>query len=132
MQDAPANPAEQWPVPAEPWITGWKMNGAKHCRDGADCPDPLCGFAHPRSWVKANARALQRATKGKSKTKPDRSVKGPTELDDRSYHRVDWQGQRIGRRRQNEARAREQFFRRKLDADGNEVINDGDYGDSDA
>jgi len=104
---------------------------AKKCRDGADCPDPSCGFAHPRSWVEANSQTRKGAAKGKSKGKPDRSVKGPTELDDRSYHRTDWLGQRIGRRRQNEARAREQFFGTVLDADGNEVINDCDYGDSD-
>ena len=78
----------------------------------------------------ANAHMRKGAAKGKPKSKPDRSVKGPTELDDRSYHRTDWQGQKIGRRRQNEARAREQFFGTVLDADGNEVINDGDYGDS--
>ena len=123
----PAAPGATAP-PTEQWVTGWAY--AKKCRDGADCPDPSCGFTHPRSWVEANAQMRKGAAKGKSKSKPDRSVKGPTELDDRSYHRTDWQGQKIGRRRQNEARAREQFFGTVLDADGNEVINDGDYGDS--
>ena len=33
-------------------------------------------------------------------------------------------GQKIGRRRQNAARAREQFFGTVEDADGNDIIND--------
>ena len=119
-------PAETYPRGA--WVPGSKY--AQKCRYGTACTHSLCGFAHPLSWHEA-MRAQKDASKGKSKGKHDRSVKGPEELEDRSFHRVDGvTGLRIGRRRQNEARAREQFFGTILDADGNEVIND--CGDTDA
>ena len=88
------------------------------------CTYPQCGFAHPLEWHAARSLA---AHKGKPKGK---HVKGPEETEDRSFHRVDGvTGQRIGRRRQREVRAREQFYGTTLDADGREVIADSDGSD---
>ena len=125
--DQPAGPPAQRTAPQplpELWIPG-AYGGDHKCRDGANCTYHQCGFAHPVSWHVARSLSTIPGPKGKCKGKPDRSVKGPAEIEDRSFHRVDGvTGQRIGRRRQNAARAREQFFGTVEDADGNDVIND--------
>ena len=125
--DQPAGPPAQRTVPQplpEQWIPG-RYGGDQRCRDGAACSNQACGFAHPVSWHVARSLSTIPGPKGKSKGKPDRSVKGPEETEDRSYHRIDGvTGQKIGRRRQKEALAREQFFGTVEDAEGNNIIND--------
>ena len=106
----------------EPWVPTWRLGkfGDRKCRDGGACRNAQCGFAHPPGW----SAVTPHKPKGKH-------VKGPDELEDRSFHRVDGiTGQAIGRRRQRHALAREQFYGTTLDADGREVINDSGGSDT--
>ena len=129
------------PPPEETWVPGEKF-GDRKCRDGVACTYPQCGFAHPLAWHAARAPDKGKPAKGhltpddrspdatKGRKKGGKHIMGPDEIEDRSFHRIDGvTGQPIGRRRQQEALAREQFFGTTIDADGKEIIDDGDGSD---